>query len=240
MAATKLDFTIEDLQLSKDMKDLPVIAKYDEAVKELLSQVFAGNVILAPSDRAFELYVNQQNDKLHFPFISIFPSSNGYTRVNKNFAQSNIGNPINRAAILFNNDTLKKTGQTKLMQNFYQVQYYNIPYIIDCWSTNRIQALQLVQELMFWLQSQGQILINYKDKKYTANLTIDDTIADNTSYTSYSDLGNIYRFTIAINIEAPVFRTQNYLNITKSELEVTLKDNDTENNIDTNIMKGEN
>ena len=34
MGLTKLDFTIEDLQLSKEMKDLPVIAKYDEAVKE--------------------------------------------------------------------------------------------------------------------------------------------------------------------------------------------------------------
>lgn len=225
MAATKLDFSIEDLQLSKDMKDLPVIAKYDEAVKELLSQVFAGSVILAPSDRAFELYVNQQNDKIHFPFISIFPSG-GYTRVNRNFAQSNIGNPAMRAAYLYDNATLKKKGQTKLMQNFYQVQYYNIPYVIDCWSTNRIQALQLVQELCFWLQSQGQVIINYKQGKYTANLTVDNNIADNTSYTSYSDLGNIYRFTIAINIEAPVFRTQNYLNISKGILELNLKDDE--------------
>ena len=238
MAATKLDFSIEDLQLSKDMKDLPVIAKYDEAVKELLSQVFAGSVILAPSDRAFELYVNQQNDKIHFPFISIFPSNSGYIRVNKNYAQSNIGNPINRAAYLYDNSTLKKTGQTNLMQNFYQVQYYNIPYVIDCWSTNRIQALQLVQELTFWLQSQGQVLINYKEGQYTANLTTDGTIADNTSYTSYSDLGSIYRFTISINIEAPIFRTQNYLNITKGQLEITLKDN-IDNNINENIMQGE-
>ena len=93
---------------------------------------------------------------------------------------------------------------------------------------------------MFWLQSQGEVLIQYKDKRYTANLTIGDTIEDNTSYISYSDLGSIYRFTIAINIEAPVFRTQNYLNITKSQLEVKLKDDNTENNIDENIMKGEN
>ena len=228
MAATKLDFSIEDLQYNNSMKDLPTIAKYDEAVKELLSQVFAGNVILAPSDRAFELYVNQENDKVHFPFISIFPSNTGYTRINKNFAQSNIGNPIHRAAYLYDNDTLKKKGQTNLMQNFYQVQYYNIPYTIDCWSTNRIQALQLVQELCFWLQSQGQVLIKYRENYYTANLIADDNIIDNTSYASYSDLGSIYRFTINIAIEAPVFRTQNYLNVIKGNLEVTLKD-DTEN-----------
>lgn len=224
MGATKLDFSIEDLQLSPDMKNLPVIAKYDEAVKELLSQVFAGNVILAPSDRAFELYVNQEKDKVHFPFISLFPLQSGYTRVNRNYMQSNIGNPINRAAYLFNKDTLAKEGQTNLMQNFYQVQYYNIPYAIECWSTNRIQALQLVQELCFWLQSQGEVLVRYKNHDYTANMTVGDNIADNTAYTSYSDLGNIYRFTIQINIEAPVFRTQNYLNLTKGKLEITLKD----------------
>lgn len=224
MASTKLDFSIEDLQLSPDMKDLPIIAKYDEAVKELLSQVFAGSVILAPADRALELYINQKQDKVHFPFISLFPASTGYTRINRNYMQSNIGNPINRAAQLFNGDTLEKTGQTKLMQNFYQVQYYNIPYTIECWSTNRIQALQLVQELVFWLQSQGEVLVNYKTNKYTANMTVADSIMDNTAYTSYTNIGNIYRFTININIEAPVFRTQNYLNLSKSVVEITLKE----------------
>ena len=183
MASTKLDFSIEDLKLSPDMKDLPIIARYDEAVKELLSQVFAGKVILAPADRALELYVNQTEDKVHFPFISLFPTNSGYTRVNRNYMQSNIGNPINRAAYLFNKDTLEKTGQTKLMQNFYQVQYYIIPYTIECWSTNRIQALQLVQELCFWLQSQGQVLVNYKNNKYIRN----------NFYFVWSDL---YKFTI--------------------------------------------
>ena len=226
MGATKLDFSIEDLQLSPSMKDLPIIAKYDEAVRELLSQVFAGSVILAPQDRAFELYVNQEKDKVHFPFISIFPVQSGYIRVNRNYMQSNIGDPINRAAYLFNKDTLAKEGRTNLMQNFYQVQYYNIPYAIECWSTNRIQALQLVQELCFWLQSQGEVLVRYKDHNYTANMTVGDTIADNTAYNSYSDLGSIYRFTIQINIEAPVFRTQNYLNLTKGKLEINLKDDE--------------
>lgn len=226
MSATKLDFSIEDLQLSPKMKDLPVIAKYDEAVKELLSQVFAGNVILAPADRAFELYINQKDEELHFPFISLFPVQSGYVRVNRNYMQSNIGNPINRAAYLFNKDTLKKEGQTDLMQNFYQVQYYNIPYSIECWSTNRIEALQLVQELVFWLQSQGEVLIKYKEHEYTANMTISDTIVDNTAYTSYTESGSIYRFTININIEAPVFRTQNYLNLTKGNVELVLKDTD--------------
>ena len=46
------------------------------------------------------------------------------------------------------------------------------------------------------------------------------------------------RSAISINIEAPIFRTQNYLNITKGQLEITLKDN-IDNNINENIMKGE-
>lgn len=220
----KTDFKVEDLQLSNDMKDLPSIAKYDVALQELFEQVFAGSVILAPVDRAFDLYVGQQKDTIKFPFISLFPSG-GYTRVNRNFQQSNIGNPIYRAAILRDDTTLEKKGQTPNMQNFYQVMYYNIPYSIECWSTNRIQALQLVQELLFWLQTQGQVLVKYKEHQYHANMTVSDDIQDSTSYTSYADLGNVYRFTLNISIEAPVFRTANYLNITKVDLELNLKDN---------------
>lgn len=228
MALTNLDLKVEDLVLSPDMKDLPVIAKYDEAMKQLLSQVFAGKVILAPADRAFDLYVGQtEGDSIKFPFMSLFPTG-GYSRINKNFAMSNIGNPAYRQALIRNADTLEIEGNSTGMQNFYQTMYYNIPYSIECWSSNRIQALQLVQELCFWLQAQGQVIIKYKEHTFNANLQVADDIQDTTSYTSYSDLGNIYRFTLNINIEAPVFRTQNYLNITSTELTLELKDSDNE------------
>jgi len=220
---TKTDFKIEDLQLSPDMKNLPIIARYDEALKTLLNQVFAGQVILAPYERAFELYVGQQKDKIHFPFISLFPNQ-GYTQVNQNYAQEHIGHPMYRFAPVYDDDTLEKKGYTEHQQNFYQTLYYNIPYQIECWSTNRIEALQLVQELVFWLKAQSEVLVIYKDFKFHANLTVAPQIADNSAYTSYADLGNIYRFTINISIEAPVFRTENYLNITSSELELKLKE----------------
>ena len=223
MSVMKTDLQVEDLKLSKNLKGLPVIAQYDEALKELLSQVFAGSVILAPADRAFELYINQEGKDLHFPFISLFPAS-GYTRVYRNYAASNIGNPVNRFADIYDDVTIKKTGNVKTMQNFYQFLYFNIPYDIDCWSTNRIEALQLIQELEFWLQAQGEVKIKYKGHEYTANMMVDDSINDSTAYTSYSDLGNIYRFSIRISIDAPVFRTQNYLNITNANLELELKD----------------
>lgn len=223
MSAYTTDLNVEDLRLSPNLKGLPVIAQYDEALKELLSQVFAGNVILAPTDRAFELYLNQQKDEIHFPFISLFPAG-GYQRTEKNWAASNIGKPIYRAAQIYDDATLKKLGNNKNMQNFYQYMYFNIPYTIDCWSTNRIEALQLVQELLFWLQTQGEVKVKYKGHEHTANMTIDDSIDDSTSYTSYSNLGNIYRFTLTVIINAPVFRTQNYLNITQTDVVVTLKD----------------
>lgn len=223
MSVMKTDLQVEDLKLSNNLKGLPVIAQYDEAMKELLSQVFAGSVILAPADRAFELYINQEGKELHFPFISLFPSG-GYNRVYKNYAMSNIGDPVYRFANVYDDVTLKKEGNVKTMQNFYQVLYFNIPYTIDCWSTNRIEALQLIQELEFWLQAQGQVKIKYKDQEYTANMMVSDSIEDATAYTSYSDLGNIYRFSIGISIDAPVFRTQNYLNITNANLELVLKD----------------
>lgn len=223
MATYNTDLRIEDLQVSPDMKDLPIIAKYDEAFKSLLTQVFAGSVILAPVDRAFDLYVEQQKDALHFPFISIFPSG-GYSITNNNFVMSNIGKPIHRLANVYDNDTLKKLGKTPNTQNFYQTIYFNIPYSLECWSTNRIQALQLVQELCFWLKAQGEVRVKYKEHELNANLTVDPTITDATAYTSYADLGHVYRFTLNISIEAPVFRTQNYLNITKADIELTLED----------------
>lgn len=223
MSVMKTDLSVEDLQLSKALKGLPVIAQYDEALKELLSQVFAGSVILAPTDRAFELFINQEGKELHFPFISVFPNG-GYTRTHKNFALSNIGDPIRRSALIYDDATLKKLGTTKDMQNFYQVMYFDISYTIDCWSTNRIEALQLVQELEFWLQAQGEVKIKYREQEYTANMLVGDSIEDATAYTSYSDLGNIYRFSLVISIDAPVFRTQNYLNIKQADLELTLKD----------------
>lgn len=223
MSTTKTDLKIEDLELSKDLKGLPMLAKYDEAFKTLLEQVFAGRVILAPYERAFELYMGQEKEKIHFPFISIFPVG-GYTKQNQNYAQEHIGKPIFRAAQLFNDDTLAYKGQTPSMQNFYQYHYYDIGYEINCWSTNRTEALQLVQELMFWLTSQGQVLVEYRKNKYTANMTVSQTITDNSAYVEYADFGNIYRFTLNINIDAPVFRTVNYLNITSAQLTLNVKE----------------
>lgn len=223
MAATETDLKIEDLELSKDLKGLPVLAQYDEAFKTLLSQVFAGSVILAPTDRALELYINQQKDDIKFPFISIFPSG-GYTRSNKNYALSNVGEPINRLAKLYEDDTLKFKGYSENMQNFYQVQYFDISYDLVCWGNNRTQALQLVQELCFWLQSQGEVIIQYRGQTYKATLILQDTITDNSSYVTYSDIGNLYLFSLQISIIAPVFRTQNYLNITSSQISLELKD----------------
>lgn len=167
--------------------------------------------------------MKQEKDKIKFPFISLFPSGD-YTNVNKNYTASNIGIPTKRQALLYNDDTLSYKGQSSTMQNFYQMLMYNIPYAISCWSTNRIQALQLVQELMFWFNAQREVIVKYKHQTYKCNIQIGDTIGDRSSYISYSDQGNIYRFDIAISIDAPVYRTQNYLNITDTNLEIQLKE----------------
>lgn len=221
----RTDLKIEDLQLSPNLKDLPMLGKYDEAVKQLLKQVFAGKVILAPYERAFELFITQEKETIKFPFISLFPVR-GYRMTNRNFAQAKIGNPVYRQAQLYNSDTLSKEGVSNTMQNFYQYLCFDILYQIECWSTNRVEALQLVQELMFWLTAQGQVLVSYKEHKMTCNLSIDDSITDNSTYTDYENIGNIYRFTIEITIEAPVFRTQNYLNITSAEMVIEMKEDD--------------
>lgn len=223
MAAKETDFKVEDLVLSEDLKKLPMLARYDEGLRMMIKQVFAGEVILAPNDRAFDLYINQSKDKLKFPFISLFPI-NGYSRDIRNFSASNIGQPIYRAAKVYDNDTLKYKGQSNVMQNFYQYMYFNISYQVECWSINRLEALQLVQELLFWLSAQGQIKIMYKEHTLDCNLTVGTDIQDNSSYTEYANIGNLYRFTFAIGIHAPVIRTTNYLNITSADLKIELKE----------------
>lgn len=223
MAQTFLNPHVEQLELSENLKHLPMIAMYDEAFRKLISQVFAGHVVLAPTDRAFELYINESGDKLKFPFISIFPTGD-YNRVNVNFAQSHIGDRAHRQAIVYDDDTIEKVGVSKKMQNFYQVMYFNIPYTIVCWSNNRVQALQLVQELLFWLDTQGKVKVQYKDQEYDANLVLGRLIKDDSGYTDYANIGNIYRFSITINIEAPVIRTQNYLNISSIPFNLKLTD----------------
>lgn len=223
----KTDLKVEPLELDKDMKKYPMLARYDEGLRKLISQVFAGKVILAPSDRAFDLFIDQSKSTLRFPFISMFPS-NGYTRTNKNFSASNIGQAVYRAARVFDDTTLRQVGNAATMQNFYQYMYFDIPYQIDCWSSNRMEALQLIQELMFWLTAQGQVKVIYSDNILTCNLTLSDVITDNSTYTEYENIGNLYRFTLTINLEAPVLRTTNYLNITNSELTLHLEEEEQE------------
>lgn len=217
------DLKVEDLQLSEDLKKLPMIAMYDESIKKLLSQVFAGSVILAPVERAFELFIKQEKDNIKFPFISLFPYG-GYEEINQNYHQSNIGIPAMRQAKIYNDDTLEYQGTSKTMQNFYQALYFNIPYTISCWSKNRIQALQLVQELMFWLKAQREVKVQYNEHIYLCNLSIDSNIVDSSNYQAYTEQGSLYRFDINISIQAPVYRTQNYLNIKETDLVIELKE----------------
>lgn len=219
----KTDLPVEELELNEEMKDLPMLQKYDAGVQKLIEQVFAGSVIFAPADRAFDLFIGQTKERIRFPFISLFPT-NGYTFSNKNYQASNIGAPMFRNAKIYNDDTMTYKGQSAVMQNFVQYYYFTIPYQIECWSTSRKQALQLLQELIFWLKSQGQIVVKYREHKFNVNLIIDDTIQDSSTYVEYADLGNLYRFSFMIQIDAPILRTTNYLNITKSELEIDMKE----------------
>lgn len=223
MGAMKTDLPVEELELSEEMKDLPMLQKYDSGMQKLIEQVFAGSVIFAPVDRAFDLFIGQKKDKIRFPFISLF-TTNGYTLSNKNYSATNIGKPVYKQAIIYNEDTLKYQGKSPVMQNYVQYYYFNIPYQIDCWSTSRKQALQLLQELLFWLKSQGQIKVKYKEHTFNVNLVVDDNIQDNSTYIEYADMGNLYRFTFLVQIDAPVLRSTNYLNITSAEFTIDMKE----------------
>ena len=66
MGAMKTDLPVEELELNEEMKDLPMLQKYDAGVQRMIEQVFAGSVIFAPVDRAFDLFIGQKKEKIRF------------------------------------------------------------------------------------------------------------------------------------------------------------------------------
>ena len=50
-------------------------SKYSEALKDLIKKVFNGIVQLAPVEEAFEYAYKNQDGKLTFPFISLYPNN---------------------------------------------------------------------------------------------------------------------------------------------------------------------
>lgn len=150
----------EETSVAINIDKIPHLERYDEAFKELLKQVFAGNVVLSPSDEFFANYRRTEED-IKLPAISIFPQSTYSINNQNSFAAYQVGHQFKSKMPVVDVDTNKINNESLYMSKNIQTLYIDIEYEIAIWSTLRSEALQVIQELMFWLYNQQEVKITY-------------------------------------------------------------------------------
>lgn len=198
-------------------------SKYSEALQKLIQNVFSGSVILEPVDTAFQYAVKQTNDKIKFPMISIYPNSTiQLDRKNISMPSYKEGIPFQNPMKVYNEDGSLKGTNEKLAKNA-KFLYIIIGYQIDVWATSRIEAEEVMQELLFWLHHNQQVEIEYQGMKLYFSFDLGSEIIDNSDLVAYQTNGKMYRFTYGIQTHATLLRSENYFtviypNITVEEL----------------------
>lgn len=150
----------EEHTVASGLDKIPHLQRYDEAFKELLSQVFAGEVVLSPSDEFFANYKRTEKD-VRLPAISLFPNQSYEINDQNSFASYQVGHQLMAKMPVVDTDTNTVTNESLYMSKNVQALYIDIEYEIAVWSTLRSEALQVIQELMFWLYNQQEVVITY-------------------------------------------------------------------------------
>lgn len=96
----------------------------------------------------------------------------------------------------------------------------NLTYYFEIVAQKRLEAEQILTELLFWFQSNQQINIIRNDENYDFTFLVDPTITDNSNYDNYHEEGMIYRFTVPINAEIHVFRSKMYNTVEKTIIDI--------------------
>lgn len=194
---------------------------YSEALKKLLSEVFNGSVVMENVDTAFKYAIEQTNNNLKLPFISFYPD-NTITLDKKNNAMPSYSegmqfmNPI----VTYNEDGSVKGFNDRLAKNT-QFLYIIIGYQLDVWASTRLEAEQVMQELIFWLHQNQQISIEYQGVKLNFSFDLGNDIVDNSDLVAYINNGKMYRYTYNILLHATLLRSENYFTVIKPNIEVT-------------------
>ena len=195
-------------------------SKYSEALKTLLQNVFSGSVILEPVDTAFRYATEQTNNDLKFPFISIYPDNN-ITLDKKNISMPsyNEGLQYQNPLPIYNDDGSLKGTNERLAKNA-KFLYIIIGYQIDVWATTRLEAEEVMQELVFWLYHNQQLEVQYQNTTLSFSFDLADTIVDNSDLLSYTNSGKMYRYTYGIQVHATLLRSENYFTVITPNIKV--------------------
>lgn len=194
--------------------------KYGEALKELLKQVFNGDVIMEPVDTAFQYAVKQTENNLKFPFISFY-HDNTIQLDNKNSGMPayQYGLPYQNPLPVYDDHGDFKGTNNRLAKNV-QFLYIIMSYQIEVWALKRSDAEEVMKELLFWLYQNQQVDINYNGELLSFSFTIDNNVIDNSDLTSYMNNGKMYRYTCGIEIQCTITRSENYFTVIKPNIKV--------------------
>lgn len=195
-------------------------SKYGEALKKLLQQVFNGTVVMEPVETAFQYAIKQTKDKLTLPMISFYPD-NSITLDKKNISMPSYSEGIQfqNPITIYNEDGSIKGTNERLAKNA-KFLYIIIGYQLDVWATTRLEAEEVMQELVFWLYHNQEVEITYHDTKLTFSFDLAGEIIDNSDLVSYTNNGKMYRYTYGIQVHATLLRSENYFTVINPNIKV--------------------
>ena len=88
------------------------------------------------------------------------------------------------------------------------------------WATTRLEAEEIMQELLFWLHHNQQVEIEYQGVQLSFSFDLASEIVDNSDLVSYTSNGKLYRYTYGIQIHAVLLRSENYFTVIKPNINV--------------------
>lgn len=198
---------------------------YHQSLKDMLSKVFTGEVILEPVDTAFDYAIKQTGGNLKFPFISFYPAPNiEISSLNNNYVAIKDGAPMMVEVPIYDEQG-KVTGTTNKVSKNVKNLYINIEYQLDIWSLDRQTVEEVAQELIFWLYENREISIKYYGKELYFTFIVGDNIVDNTDLVSYETNNKLYRMTMNIMVTGSIFRTENYFNALETKIDINYLEN---------------
>lgn len=197
---------------------------YGEALKNLIKEVFNGDVVYDSPDNQFEYAMNQvPGHKVKFPMIGMYHQSDIDLDMSRNSQPSYRRGRLFENAIQVRDDNMKLTGDTnEKISKSVQNLYITMKYIFDVYGTDRLSTERVTQELLFWLMENQQITFKYQGKTLNMTFELSPTIVDNTDLVSYHSNGKLYRYSIAISSHIALFRSVDYFNAINPEIEITV------------------
>lgn len=195
-------------------------SKYGEALKKLIKEVFNGAVIMEPVETAFQYAIKQTENNLELPMISFYPDNTvQLDRKNNAMPSYDEGLQFQNPMPTYNKDGSFNKYNKRLAKNA-KFLYIIIGYQIDVWATTRLEAEEVMQELVFWLFQNQQVSVEHLGVNLEFSFDLANEIIDNSDLVSYQTNGKLYRYTYGIQVHATLLRSENYFTVIKPNVEV--------------------